>query len=66
MGSKMLNEGDQIVKTLEEADAAYKFITNVANNRKPKLVEEESNYLVYESSMLLLLEHYYSNHRLQY
>ncbi|KAL2750260.1 hypothetical protein V1477_001503 [Vespula maculifrons] len=65
MGSKMLDEGEQIVKTLEEADA-YEFITNVANNLKPKLVKKEANYLVYESSMLLLLEHYYSNHRLQY
>ncbi|KAL2750271.1 hypothetical protein V1477_001514 [Vespula maculifrons] len=65
MGSKMLDEGEQIVKTLEKADA-YEFITNFANNLKPKLVKEEANYLVYESSMLLLLEHYYSNHRLQY
>ncbi|KAF7380374.1 hypothetical protein HZH68_016239 [Vespula germanica] len=28
----------QIVKTAEEADAAYEFITNIANNLKPKLV----------------------------
>ncbi|KAF7380382.1 hypothetical protein HZH68_016247 [Vespula germanica] len=54
----------QIVKRAEEADAGYEFITNLANNLKPKLVREEANYVVYESIMLLLLEHYYSNHRL--
>ncbi|KAL2746077.1 hypothetical protein V1477_005734 [Vespula maculifrons] len=56
----------QMVKTAEEADAACEFITNLANNLKPKLVREEANYLVYESNMLLLLEQYYNNHRLQY
>ncbi|KAL2750402.1 LOW QUALITY PROTEIN: hypothetical protein V1477_001387 [Vespula maculifrons] len=55
-----------MVKTAEEADAACEFITNLANNLKPKLVREEANYLVYERNMLLLLEQYYNNHRLQY
>lgn len=49
----MLDEGEEIVKTAE--DTAYEFITNLANNLKPK----------YESNMLLLLEQYYNNHRLQ-
>ncbi|KAL2746091.1 hypothetical protein V1477_005770 [Vespula maculifrons] len=78
-GNKMLDVGEencallvirhlmcQMVKTAEEADAACEFITNLANNLKPKLVREEANYLVYESNMLLLLEQYYNNHRLQY
>ncbi|KAL2750389.1 hypothetical protein V1477_001374 [Vespula maculifrons] len=38
----------QMVKTAEEADAACEFITNLANNLKPKLVREEANYLVLE------------------
>ncbi|KAL2750313.1 hypothetical protein V1477_001401 [Vespula maculifrons] len=67
----MLDVGEEncallMVKTAEEADAACEFITNLANNLKPKLVREEANYLVYESNMLLLLEQYYNNHRLQY
>ncbi|KAF7380388.1 hypothetical protein HZH68_016253 [Vespula germanica] len=33
----------QMVKTAEEADAAYEFITNLANNLKPKLRYKRRN-----------------------
>ncbi|KAL2750377.1 hypothetical protein V1477_001362 [Vespula maculifrons] len=54
----MLDVGEEncallMVKTAEEADAACEFITNLANNLKPKLVREEANYLVYESNIAL-------------
>ncbi|KAL2750242.1 hypothetical protein V1477_001529 [Vespula maculifrons] len=43
----------QIVKRAEDADAAYEFITNLANNLKPKLVREKANYLMSESNIAL-------------
>ncbi|KAF7380370.1 hypothetical protein HZH68_016235 [Vespula germanica] len=39
----------QIVKAAEEADDAHEFITNLANDGKPKLVRKEPNYMMSEN-----------------
>ncbi|KAL2750300.1 hypothetical protein V1477_001472 [Vespula maculifrons] len=49
----------QMVKTAEEADAAYEFITNLADNLKLKLVREEANYLVYATHWIMNAEEWF-------